>query len=204
VSFQVQGAWTRQSVSIDGSEHFELQHVYWLQTDSVYADLRVPFHPAGGTACFAGRSGWDGDRYRWSHPLDLSNPDPASASDPDPTPGPDPGPGRARGCASRSGPDDIGHLIMDGDRLVERGRLPGGTTTYEEIWVRLPGDDGEVEAIESPAACHVQVGDHAITIVDGRPEGGSFNACYQVRTARGWEVGAAIGERLPRMERQSR
>jgi hypothetical protein len=187
VTFPVQGAWTRQSVSINGSEPFELQRVYWLQTTSVYADLRVPFHPAGGTACFAGRSGWDGDRYRWSHPLDLIGPDDPSSGDA--SPGSD-GPNALGRDAFR---DDIGELIWNGDRLIERGTLPGGIA-YEEIWVRLPGDPRDSEAVESPTACHVRVGNYAITIVDTRPDGGSFNACYRVRTTHGWEISAAIGD----------
>jgi hypothetical protein len=155
-------------VSIDRSEPFELQRVYWLQTESVYADLRVPFHPAGGTACFAGRSGWEGDRYRWSHLLELSTPEPKDA------------------------PDDIGDLTWKGDRLIERGLLAGGAT-YEEVWRRLPGDRGQPEVLEAAHACHVRVGNYAVTIVDTRP-GGSFNACYRVRTTHGWEISAAIGE----------
>jgi hypothetical protein len=74
VTFSVQGVWTRQSVSLDGGEPFETQHVYWLQAGDCYADVRVPFHPAGGTSCFAGRSGWDGDRFRWTHRLDFEAP----------------------------------------------------------------------------------------------------------------------------------
>jgi hypothetical protein len=227
VTFPVQGAWTRQSVSIDGSEPFELQRVYWLQTTSVYADLRVPFHPAGGTACFAGRSGWDGDRYVWSHPLDLIGPGAASpghaspghaspghASPDDASPGSDgpnfdgpnplvPGSDGPNALGPNAlGPnalgrdafrEDIGELIWNGDRLIERGTLPGGIA-YEEIWVRLPGDPRDSEAVEAPTACHVRVGNYAITIVDTRPDGGSFNACYRVRTTHGWEISAAIGD----------
>ncbi|MDQ1419573.1 MAG: hypothetical protein QOJ52_1535 [Acidimicrobiaceae bacterium] len=222
MTFPVQGAWTRQSVSINGSEPFELQRVYWLQTTSVYADLRVPFHPAGGTACFAGRSGWDGDRYVWSHPLDLIGPGAASpghaspghASPDDASPGSDgpnfdgpnplvPGSDGPNALGPNAlGPnalgrdafrDDIGELIWNGDRLIERGTLPGGIA-YEEIWVRLPGDPRDSEAVEAPTACHVRVGNYAITIVDTRPDGGSFNACYRVRTTHGWEISAAIGD----------
>ncbi len=158
MTFSVQGAWTRQSVSLDGGEAFETQYVYWLQAGDCYADVRVPFHPAGGTSCFAGRSGWEGDRFRWTHRLDLGEP----------------------------AGDDVGDLRWDGDRLIETGML--GAIAYEEVWVRLTGDGGESEVHEGTGECHVQVGDHAITIVDARPAGGTFGACYRGRGRQG-EIG---------------
>ncbi len=163
--FDVHGAWARHSVSIDGSVAFETQRVYWLQAGDFYADLRVPFVADAPTSCFSGHSGWDGGRYRWTHELDLAGSDAI----------------------------DIGELTWDGARLVERGVL--GTMPYEEVWVRLPGGDGDAEATASAGACYVRVGDHAITIVDGRARGGSFEASYQVRVGSDWEISATIGPR---------
>lgn len=174
MTFDVDGAWTRQSVTVGGSEAFETQRVYWLQVGGCYADLRVPFHPSGGTACFAGRSGWDGDRYRWTHRLDLEDP-------------------AVMGLGGGPGGDDVGQLHWEGEHLIERGLL--GAVPYEEVWVRLPGGEGEPQILEADNGCHVQAGGHAITILDERAAGGGFNACYRVRRGDGeWEIRAQIGE----------
>lgn len=168
MSFSVEGAWTRQSVSVDGGEPFETQRVYWLQAGPCYADLRVPFHPSAGIGCFGGRSGWDGECYRWSHRLDLAGFD----------------------------GDDVGSLTWDGERLIEWGVIGADRYAYEEVWVRLPGSEprSSCETQEAPDGCHVQVGGHAITIVDDRPAGGSFRASYRVLGPDGWQTSAAIGD----------
>jgi hypothetical protein len=163
MSFPVDGAWTRESVSIDGSEPFETQRVCWLQAGSSYADLRVPFHPAAATSCFAGHAGWDGDSFRWTHRLDL---DPANH-------------------------EDVGELAWEHGRLIERGWL--GDVRYEEVWSRRGGDDGSRLAAEGPDSCLVRVGRHALTIVDRRGRGGEFAACYRVLQPSGWQVHDAIG-----------
>lgn len=161
----MQGAWTRESVSVDGSEAFETQLVYWLQAGPCYADMRVPFHPAGGFRCFAGRSGWDGDDFRWTHRLDLEG----------------------------SNPEDTGRLIWEEGRLVERGWF--GDVAYEEVWLRLDDDTGPFLAVEGPAGCLVRVGDHAVTVLDDRGNrGGALAACYRVLSAAGWDIRAAIGD----------
>jgi hypothetical protein len=163
------GAWGRRSVAVGGGPHFETQHVVWLQAGPCYADIRVPFHPAADRRCFTGRSGWEGARYRWSHHLDLQTLSPAA--------------------------DDVGELVWEDGALVERGLFPtsDGAVTYEEVWVRLPGDDGPSVAFEAANACLVRVGDRAITVVDERP-GGEFHACYRILGDDGWAVAAAIGD----------
>lgn len=163
MSFPVEGAWARESVSIDGSEPFETQRVCWLQVGPAYADLRVPFHPVAVSQCFAGRSGWNGDRFHWAHRLDL-----------------EPGPG-----------DDVGDLAWERGRLIERGWL--GDIAYEEVWVRRDGDGAPRLAAEGPDACLVQAGRHMVTVVDRRRHGGSFAACYRVLGPSGWQVRDAIG-----------
>ncbi len=112
-SLDVHGAWTRRSATIDGGAAFETQFVVWLQAGSCYADLRVPLHPDAGERCFAGRSGWDGEGFRWTHQLDL---EPGSPGD-----------------------DDIGSLAWEADALIERGLFPtpGGPVAYEEEWIPL-------------------------------------------------------------------
>ena len=174
MSVAVHGAWTRRAAAIDGGAAFETQWVYWLQAETCYADLRVPFHPAADQRCFTGRSGWDGDGYRWSHGLDLE------ASD-----------GEASPAA-----DDLGYLEWRDEALIETGMWPtaGGPVAYEEVWVRLPGDGGPWLALEAEGACLVRVGNHAITVVDRRASGGSFAACYRVLDDRGWRPKAVIGD----------
>jgi|HubBroStandDraft_4_1064222.scaffolds.fasta_scaffold574065_1 hypothetical protein len=168
------GAWMRRSVSIDGGPGFETQSVVWLQAGTRYADLRVPFHAAAGERCFAGRSGWDGDCYRWTHRLDLEGTDTAAA-------------------------DDTGDLTWEDGAVVERGIFPtpDGAVPYEEIWVRLPDADGPWQVLEAPHACLVRVGRHSITVVDRRAGGGRFAACYRVQRSGRWRIELAIGEATP-------
>jgi len=167
----VHGAWTRRSASVGGGPHFETQLVVWVQSGTRYADIRVPFHPGAGERCFAGRSGWDGDRYRWTHAFELHGFDVPPA-------------------------DEVADLTSERGALIERGTFPtdSGAVGYEEVWDRLPGADGTWQALESPYGCLVRVGDHAITVVDRRHEGGRFAACYRVRASTGWKIELAIGE----------
>ena len=170
------GAWRRRSVSIDGGPHFETQHVVWIQAGTCYADLRVPFATGAVERCFSGRSGWDGDgeAYRWHHRLDLEG-----------TPG-----------APSPAADDVGDLRAEGGAVIERGRFPtpSGAVSYEEVWERLPGDDGPFVALEAPDACLVRVGRHAATVVDGRRSGLAFSACYRVHADGRWHAVAVIGD----------
>jgi len=165
------GAWSRRSVTVDGGRPFETQSVVWLQAGTGYADLRVPFHPDADQRCFTGRSGWDGERYRWTHHLDLEGSDSPAA-------------------------DDVGDLTWEDGAVVERGLFPTdhGMVSYEEVWVRLPGADGPWQVFEAPDACLVRLGRHAITVVDRRPQGGGFAACYRVHASGRWRIQFAIGE----------
>ena len=166
----VHGAWTRQSASISSGPYFETQFVVWLQAGTCYADLRLPLHPTAGTRCFTGRSGWEGDRYRWTHHLDLEVDSPAA--------------------------DDIGDLGWEDGALVERGMWPtdDGPVAYEERWIPLPGPRFPYLALEAPGCCLVRVGSHALTVTDRRAEGGLFSACYRVLEDGAWQVAAALGE----------
>jgi hypothetical protein len=162
------GAWVRRSVMIDDGPSFETQFVIWLQAGSCYADVRVPLHPDADERCFAGRSGWDGEGYRWTHHFDLEPGSPAA--------------------------DDIGLLVWDHDALIERGVYPtlDGSVRYEETWIPLDGSDGPYLAAESASEAFVRVGDHAIGISDRRAGGGVFAAAYWCHRDGAWRVGAAI------------
>ena len=165
----VQGAWTRQSVAIDGGEPFETQRVVWIQAGVCYADVRVPFHPAATERCFTGRSGWDIDGYRWTHRVDLEVLSPAG--------------------------DDLGDLSWEDDTLIERGQFPTetGVVSYEERWVRLPDWRGPFLALEGDSTCMVRSGGHAITVADRRADGGAFVAIYRRLCDGEWPPVLTIG-----------
>jgi hypothetical protein len=171
----VHGAWTRQSVAIGGGPPFETQHVVWIQSGTCYADVRIPFHPGADERCFTGRSGWDGDAYRWTHRFDLEIGAPSA--------------------------DDVGELTWNGDTLVERGMFPtaDGAVAYEERWVRLPESRGPFLALEGDATCMVRSGSHVITVADQRPTGGEFAAAYRRLRDGAWATVLTIGpaDRLP-------
>jgi hypothetical protein len=168
--FEAHGAWTRRSASIDGGAAFETQFVVWLQAGSCYADLRVPLHPDAEERCFAGRSGWDGEGFRWTHQLDL---EPGSPGD-----------------------DDVGSLVWEADALVERGLFPTpvGPVAYQEEWIRLSDGSGPYLALLSPRHAFVRVGCHAIGISDHRAKGAGFAAAYWRRHGLDWRMNAAIGD----------
>jgi hypothetical protein len=170
MTIDTHGAWMRRSVIIDGGPSFETQLVVWLQAGTCYADVRVPLHPDADERCFAGRSGWDGEGYRWTHHFDLEPGSPAA--------------------------DDLGLLVWEDDTLIERGLFPtlDGSVRYEETWVRLDDSDGPYLAMESPQGAFVCVGGHAIGIADRRSDGGGFAAAYWRHRDDGWEIRAAIGD----------
>lgn len=164
----VHGAWARRCLTVGAGERFETQHVVWIQAGACFADVRVPFHPDAAERAFAGRSGWAGSDYRWSHGIDLY---PISG-------------------------DDTGQLSWEDGLLVERGIFPSdhGEVAYVEWWERLDGADGPFVALEAPGACLVRAGGHAITVVDRRESGGDFAACYRVHDRGRWTVKASIGD----------
>ena len=165
------GVWFRQWATIDGGVRFETQSVVWLQAGPRYADIRVPFHPAGVARCFAGRSGWDGDQYRWTHELDLE------------------------GSDSPAG-DDTGHLTFVDGGVIEHGLFPtvDGPLAYEEMWVPGRASDGPWAAFAAPDACLVRAGGHAITVGDFRRWGKGFAARYLVHDAGRWVTRLSIGD----------
>jgi hypothetical protein len=107
------GLWRRRvlrtSESVDHSTK-----VLWLQTGSLYADLRIPAdrHPAEPYSLaeqqgFAGMLEVDGNVLTWHRWLDFQPP----------------------------GLADIGRITWEGDRMIERGVL----ADYYEEWERVAG-----------------------------------------------------------------
>jgi hypothetical protein len=177
------GVWQRVSLSVDGGPWCEPAQVIWVQTGSVFGDIRLAFegradeHP---TMSFAGTVSWEEPRLRWHHKLDLY----AGAEDDD--------------------SDDDAEVSWHGADLVCEGTFDrvDRTVPYVEVWRRLSGSSGSRLALVRADGHGVlaQVGDHAVTIVDDRPRGGTYRACYRSRSHAGWMVALSIGagtERLP-------
>ncbi len=165
------GAWGRRWVTIGGCTPFETQFVVWLQAGPCYADIRVPFHADAVPRCFTGRSGWDGDQYRWTHELDLEGAESPAA-------------------------DDTGQLTFVDGGVIERGMFPTatGAVAYEEMWGAEAGSEGPWKAVVAPHGYLVRVGGHAITVVDSRHWGKGFAAVYRVLVAGNWTTRLALGD----------
>ena len=92
---------------------------------------------------------------------------------------------------------DVGLVAWEGDDLVERGTFPigGRDVPYVEVWRRLPHSEAPIVALASDDGWGrlVRAGDHAITVIDERPLGGDFRACYRTRSPSGWRVELALG-----------
>jgi hypothetical protein len=188
------GAWRRVSLSLDGSPPAEPAVVVWVQADEAFADLRLPRNahdPDHAPACFAGATEWDPPYLRWSHHLDLDG-DPGDPGDP------------RYGAGAAGGHDedgaatsDVGLVSWDGGDLVERGTfvVDGQPVPYVEVWRRLPRCEAPIVALASDDGWGrlVRAGDHAITVVDERPTGGEYRACYRTRGPSGWRVELAVG-----------
>ena len=162
-----QGAWQRVSIAVDGGEAHEPATVVWVQTEEAYADLRIPTDGDDGQPMsFAGTTSWDEPHLTWHHEIDL-------ADEPDPT---------------EDG--DVGEVTWDGDDLVERGTFTDGDGlqhTYVEVWRRLPGSDGPRRTARLGShGITVQAGDHTLTVVDERPDGGAYRASYRRLDAGTW------------------
>jgi hypothetical protein len=151
------GAWARRSIALGDGPPTEPASVVWIQGRSAYADLRVPLDPAEPTECFAGHTTWEPPQLRWSHDIDL-----------------------AGGPAALA---DVGTVEWAGPDLVERGEftIDGRAVPYVEVWRQLPGSAGLVVEEVAPGTTRVAVGDHELTVVDRRDDGGGFAAEYRRR-----------------------
>ena len=154
VMSEVSGLWKRGSMRYpDGRIDSDTQ-VYWLQTEHLYADLRVPaslepgafeggFDALGDDALvglaalngFAGTLDYDGSICRWHRELDYRPP---------------------------GGPPDEAHATIDGDTLVETGLH----ADYAEDWHRQTGRDAPLVAFRSAGGILVIAGEHFIEILD--------------------------------------
>jgi hypothetical protein len=157
------GGWVRNGIAFDGQPATEDAVVWWLQTPTRHADLRVPRGDSGTPMSFAGHTVWDGTALTWVREVDLDN----------------------------SEDVDTGTTARDGPDLLESGSFEdadGTPRTYVERWVRLPGSEEPLWEFHDGSAYAVRAGEYAITLVDERPTGGVFRStAWSVSGAR-WHV----------------
>lgn len=173
VPLELTGVWRRELITAPGFRD-EATQVYWLQTRSWYADLRVPADRPVARARsldaygkedlarlalvqgFAGELTASADVCLWRRDLDFQPPGPI--------------------------PDEGTYEIV-GDVMIERGVH----AEYEEIWRKVPGSDGPAAAFEltgdsaAPGrrGLLVVAGDHFMCVLDrvsGPPQGASLSA----------------------------
>lgn len=149
------GVWKRALLRTPKIEDTTTQ-VYWMQTHSWHADLRVPMSRpafAGKTGLdqlnrdellelakqqgFCGVTEIDGDICRWLRRHDFQPP---------------------------SGVNDIGRMVFDGpDRVLEYGV----EAEYFEIWERLPGSKGKTSAVQvsdDPLTLRLNAGEYVMLV----------------------------------------
>ena len=135
------GVWQRTLLTTTAGVHDTATQVYWLQTASLFADLRIP-QPAPGSAAelasqagFAGVTEINGELCQWHRAIDFQPP---------------------------SGRDDIGRMRFErADYLLEDG-LDG---SYHEVWERLPDSLGRnwgtwLVAADGRQGCLLLAGDY--------------------------------------------
>jgi hypothetical protein len=166
------GLWQRASIQIGETAPFEDTTVYWLQAETYFADIRIPFNqpplsqpllsldrdsllPFTQISAFAGTIDYTTTWIRWHRQIDFSP----------------------------SSDIDQGEVHFVGPNLIERGEstIDGKVETYTEVWVPQPTDPStrlvlelvkaknlKTQAITYPKGLWVTVGDHAIRICDLR------------------------------------
>jgi hypothetical protein len=164
------GTWHRVGLVIDGAEVDETLDVLWLQGPEWYADIRLPLAgtPGGPTAgtvplsapmAFAGPAAWSDPMMGWTHVFDSA--------------------GRPTGV-------DAGHLVFEGDVMIETGQWSEGdrVVTYAERWARLDDEPATVE--HRTGGVTVSAAGRRIAIDDHRPAGPFTAVRLEGDNAGGW------------------
>jgi hypothetical protein len=181
VPVELQGAWRRSGLFLDGRRVVDYCDVLWLQTPEWFVDIRLLIDPnaivaSGGVPdffyapwAFAGVTSYDAPTVTWEHRFDSH---PGSHLDSNPI------------------------RWQDGIALEEGHATIGDTPcTYAEEWLRMTGDDVTWRADVDGTRARIEVGRFAVDLSDDRPSG-SFRAARCERAGDGWaEVGAvdAVG-----------
>ena len=109
------GVWQRQSIAINGGEPFEDARVFWLQTESYFADMRWPIAKSndgeGAASAFAGRAEWRSPCMYFQHEIDLT----------------------------KEFSEDIGQLSFKDNMLIEDGQVEvdGRSISFQEVWTPM-------------------------------------------------------------------
>jgi hypothetical protein len=166
------GLWKRETIQIGDAAPYEDATVYWLQSETYFADIRIPLtqpppqdllelEPSellkyAQITSFAGTIEATDTWIRWHRTIDF-RPDPGSV--------------------------DQGEVYYQGNNLIEIGEftVDGITKSYLEVWVPQPTDrenylvlelvqevNTATQTISHPKALWVTVGEHFIRIYDNR------------------------------------
>lgn len=145
------GVWKRTLLRTADGREDRSSHVFWLQTASLHADIRVPQHPLRtaqdrcSLAGFAGVTEVEGTLCRWRRLIDFHPDSPVD-----------------QGRMTFVSPDELHERALD--------------DSYLEIWQRLPGSQGVCQALwlvdaDNPhrAGCLLRAGDYFLFAAD-RPQ----------------------------------
>lgn len=160
------GGWRRVSITVGDGEPHEDMSVWWLQSATHHADLRVPLVPGSPAEqdilSFAGTTTWDGAWLTWTPALTLVPSD----------------------------RPDTGLVSWDDGDLLEAGsfEVDGAEVPYLERWRRIPGTDGTLLALSCPYGRLVQTGSHALTVLDRRAQGGAYEVVAWRLVGSTWTV----------------
>lgn len=156
------GGWIRLSIALGEAPATENMLVWWLQSTSRHADLRVALDADGENIAFAGTTVWDPPSLTWLPDLELVP----------------------------SGFPDTGVVAWDGEDLLESGTtvIGGVSVPYVERWQRLPDTAAPLLALSRPGGRLVRTGNLALSILDERPAGGEFHAVGWRSHAGGWTI----------------
>ncbi|MGC4012777.1 MAG: hypothetical protein QM805_29735 [Pseudomonas sp.] len=134
------GVWQRTLLTTTAGTHDTSTRVYWLQTERLFADLRIPL-PAphspeelANQAGFAGITEVVGQRCQWHRAIDFQPP---------------------------NGGLDIGRMHFESSEKVLEDGLDG---SYHEVWERLPESIGRnrgtwLSAADGRQGCLLLAGD---------------------------------------------
>ncbi len=160
------GVWQRTLLrTADGFEDRNTR-VFWLQTESLHADIRIPERPPRtllqrcAQAGFAGVTEVDGDLCRWHRRLDFH-------------------PGS---------PEDVGRMTFVSAAELHEHALDG---SFLEVWKRLPNSIGQSEALwlsdserGGRCACLLRAGDYFLFAASRpQPLAGNLPLCERVVTS---------------------